>query len=207
MLEPFATIWGYALSPLELAAVLLALACVVLEVLEIHWAWPLAIVSSLLYGWLFEAHRLYGEAGLQLFFVLISVWGWSQWLRGRRRGAAPDPAPTERLHVVPLAARHWPVVLVVWAAGWLLLSFLLASWTDTDVPRIDAFVTAGSIVGTLLMARKLLAAWPVLLIVNVAAAALFGYKLLYLTALLYVLFCLLSLIGWRRWRQQLARQA
>lgn len=78
MLEPVIVAWGYPLSLLELLAFGLALACVVLEVLEIHWAWPLAFASSLLYGWLFQVHRLYGEAGLQLFFAAMAIWGWTQ---------------------------------------------------------------------------------------------------------------------------------
>lgn len=205
MFETLFTLWGYPLSLLEVLAFAFALACVCLEVFEIHWAWPLAIISSLLYGWLFQAHRLYGEAGLQLFFVFISLWGWWQWLHGHRAGSVAEREQAG-LQITPLALGLWLPVILVWLLTWGGLGFGLEQLTDTDVPFFDAFVTAGSIVGTLLMARKLIAAWPVLLLSNLVATALFGVKGLYLTCLLYAVFAWLSLIGWWRWRQQWQRQ-
>lgn len=201
MFDTLFVVWGYPLSLLEMLAFAFALACVSLEVLEIHWAWPLAIVSSLLYGWLFQAHRLYGEAGLQLFFVVISIWGWWQWLHGRRADSSIE-SEGGGLHIAPLAAGWWWAVALLWLLAWGGLGLGLQQLTDTDVPFFDAFVTAGSVVGTLLMARKLIAAWPVLLLANVVATALFGVKQLYLTSVLYAVFAWLSLVGWRRWLQQ-----
>src|SRR5690606_20600074 len=159
VLDPVIVAWGYPLSLLELLAFALALACVVLEVLEIHWAWPLAFVSSLLYGWLFQIHRLYGEAGLQLFFAAMAIWGWTQWLYGRRGGAGPAADDPPGLRIARLPARRWPLLAAGWLAGWGLLGLGLARFTDTDVPWFDAFPTAGSVLGTLLMGRKLVEAW------------------------------------------------
>lgn len=203
MLDPVIVAWGYPLSLLELLAFALALACVVLEVLEIHWAWPLAFVSSLLYGWLFQIHRLYGEAGLQLFFAAMAIWGWTQWLYGRRGGAGPAADDPPGLRIARLPARRWPLLAAGWLAGWGLLGLGLARFTDTDVPWFDAFPTAGSVLGTLLMGRKLVEAWPVWLGVNVAGTALFLYKSLYLTAILYAIFCVLAALGWHRWLREL----
>jgi len=199
VLDPVIVAWGYPLSHLELLAFGLALACVVLEVLEIHWAWPLALASSLLYGWLFQIHRLYGEAGLQLFFAAMAIWGWTQWLHGRRGGTLPALEDPAGLRIVRLGARRWPLLLAGWLAGWGLLGYGLARFTDSDVPWFDAFPTAGSVLGTLLMGRKFVEAWPVWLGVNFAGTALFAYKALYLTAILYAIFCVLAAIGWRRW--------
>ncbi|MBV5332552.1 nicotinamide mononucleotide transporter, partial [bacterium] len=54
------------------------------NVYEVHWDWPLSIVASLLYAWLFFESKLYGETGVNLFFAVSSVWGWWQWVRGSR---------------------------------------------------------------------------------------------------------------------------
>jgi nicotinamide mononucleotide transporter len=97
MLEPAFVLWGAPVTWLEIAAFVLALGCVVLNVLEIHWGWGLAILSSLLYGWLFLDSRLYGESGLQVFFVAVAVWGWWQWLYGRRRGGETSAAARDVL--------------------------------------------------------------------------------------------------------------
>jgi nicotinamide mononucleotide transporter len=78
------TAWGSPTSWLEIAAVAIALAMVGCNIREIHWGWPLAIVSSLMYFALFWRSRLYGDAGLQIFFAVVALWGWFQWLRGVR---------------------------------------------------------------------------------------------------------------------------
>ena len=68
-LVPWCVILGASVSPLEMAAVVLSLVMVVLNLRVSHWAWPFSVISSLLYALLFARSRLYGEAGLQLFFV------------------------------------------------------------------------------------------------------------------------------------------
>jgi nicotinamide mononucleotide transporter len=83
------------------------------------------------------------------------------------------------------------------------LALLLRSLTDSDVPWADGFVTAGSLVGTVLLGRKYIENWLLWLIVNAASIALFAYKGLHLTTLLYVIFFLLAIWGWLGWRKRL----
>ena len=79
---PAFTAWGSPVTWLECVAFVLALAMVLLNIRVNPLGWPLAIVSSLLYFALFWDSRLYGDASLQIFFALVAVWGWWQWLRG-----------------------------------------------------------------------------------------------------------------------------
>ncbi|MBK8767078.1 MAG: nicotinamide mononucleotide transporter [Burkholderiaceae bacterium] len=199
MLSTAFTWWGTAVTWLEIVAFALAFGCVACNVIESHWGWPLAIASCALYAWLFYANRIYGDASLQVFFGATSAWGWWQWLFGRRAG---DPAG-ERLRITRLQPGTAPVLSIAWLAMWLLLGAVLDRFTDTDVPYLDAFPTAGSVIGQLLLARKYLENWWVWLLVNASSIALFGYKALWLTAVLYGLFMLLSLAGLRRWRRSL----
>jgi len=83
---PAFMLWGSPVSWLELVASTLALAMVGCNMREIHWGWPLAIVSSVLYVAVFAKARIYGDASLQVFFALVALWGWAQWLRGHRAG-------------------------------------------------------------------------------------------------------------------------
>src|SRR5665647_1629187 len=92
MLETAFTLLNTPVTWLELAAFVLALANIACNVFEIHWGWPLSIVASALYAWLFYASKLYGEAGVNVFFALASVWGWWQWLGGHR---ADSDAPLQ----------------------------------------------------------------------------------------------------------------
>ncbi len=199
MLDTAFTLLGTAVTWLEVIAFALALANIACNVFEIHWGWPLTIVASALYAWLFYASRLYGEAGVNVFFAITALWGWWQWLRGHRAGY---DAP---LRIARLDARGVLFTLAGWALAWLGCALLLRAITDSDVAWADGFVTAGSVVGTVLLGRKFIANWPVWLIVNAASVALFAYKGLTLTVLLYAIFFALAVWGWIGWWRRLAR--
>ena len=193
MLETAFTLFGAGVTWLEVIAFALALGCVVFNVLEIHWAWPLAIASSLLYAWLFFASRLYGDVAVQSFFVVSSLWGWYQWLFGRRAADAP-------LRIARLGRRRVVAVGLIWLAAWPVLGVLLARFTDTDVPYFNALPTVGSFIGQVLLALKFVETWPVWLVVNAVSVVLYAGKSLWLTAGLYAIFGALAIAGWRRWR-------
>ena len=196
LLAPAFSWAGSAVSWLEIVAWLLALAMVVCNLRVNPLGWPLAIASSALYGLLFLHSKLYGEAALQIVFIVLGAWGWWQWLRGK----APDGA---RLQLRSLSARQRWLTLALTLAAWPLLGGLLAHVTDSDVPYLDALPTVGSLAGQYLLGRKWVDNWPVWVAVNIVSIALFAVKGLWLTVLLYALFTLLALLGWRAWSRML----
>lgn len=198
LLAPAFTLWGSPSTWLEVVAFVLAVWMVLANLRVNPIGWPLAIASSLLYALLFADSKLYGEASLQLFFVVVALWGWWQWLRG-------TGGDGQALRVHRLAPRHLVMVLVATLAAWPLLALLLARLTDSDVPWLDALPTVASITGQLLLGRKLVENWPTWLAVNIFSVGLFAYKGLWLTVLLYALFALLSVAGWRAWLRLLPR--
>ena len=192
------TLSDTAATVIESAAFVLALGYVLLSIRQIVWAWPLMIASSLLYGLLFAAARLYGQALLQGMFVAIALWGWWQWTFGRK-----DARP---LAVSALGPR----VRLALALAWLVAAFASAAalgrLTDAAAPWLDAFTTTGSAIAQTLTARKYLEAWPAWIIVNGVSVALFLQQQLWLTAVLYALFLVLSVAGWIAWRRDVAAQ-
>ena len=191
-LAPAFTLWGSEVSGLELIAFVLALAMVVLNMRVNPIAWPLAIVSSLLYFALFWNSRLYGDASLQIFFAVIALWGWWQWLRGPQADGA-----ALQVRRLPAHERAW--LLVALALAWPATGLFLRRFTNTDVPWWDAFPTAASVIGQWLLGRKYLENWLAWIVVNVVSVGLFAYKGLWLTVLLYGVFIAMSFMGWRAW--------
>jgi nicotinamide mononucleotide transporter len=187
------------MSPTEIASFVLALVMVVCSIKELHWSWPLAIASSALYFFVFKNSLLYGEAGLQVVFAALALWGWWQWLR---KGEDAQPA----LVIQRLSSRGWWLVLIISALMWPSLALLLQHFTDTDVAWWDALPTALSLVGQALLGRKYIENWLVWLVVNAVSVALFVHKELWLTALLYALFTAMSVWGWRAWQRKLQLQ-
>lgn len=194
LLLPAFILWGSPVTWLEIVAFVLSIVMVLCQLRVNPMAWPLAIASSLLYALLFANSRLYGEAGLQFIFIAVAGWGWWLWISGRGGSGG-------RLQVHTLSRRRrWQVALATLAA-WPLLALLLDNATDSDVPWLDALPTVASIAGQVLLARKAVENWPVWLAVNVFSVGLFAYKSLWLTALLYATFAVLSWFGWQAWRR------
>jgi nicotinamide mononucleotide transporter len=192
-LAPWFSAWGVPVSQLEGAAFVLSLLMVTFNLRVNPLGWPLAILSSVLYGLLFMRSRLYGEAALQVVFIGVSVWGWRLWLRGGPKQL------DEPVSCMKARARWWSLLVVLLA--WPALGYLLHRITDSDVPYADALPTAGSLLGQWLLARKRVENWPCWLLVNLVSMGLFAYKQLWLTVWLYGLFALLSVWGWRMWAQ------
>jgi len=193
--EAFA-LWGSPTTWLEIVAVAIALAMVGCNIREIHWGWPLAIVSSLMYFALFWRSKLYGDAALQIFFAVVALWGWYQWLRGHR-------ADGSVLRVSRLRRRGLALTVAACALLWPVTGLFLKTFTDTDVPWWDAFPTAVSLVGQFLLGRKFIENWLVWIVVNVVSVGLFAYKGLWLTVGLYAVFIALSWVGWKEWKRRL----
>ena len=192
LLAPAFTAWSVPVTWIEVVAFVVSLWMVGCEMRVHPFAWPLAMLSSLAYALLFADSKLYGEASLQLFFIAMSLWGWWQWLRGRGTDGAALVVHTLTRNATAIAA-----ILTVLA--WPLVAWLLQRFTDSPVPWLDALPTVGSVLGTWLMGRKFIESWWTWIAVNAFSVALFGYRQLWLTVILYALFTALSVAGLRSW--------
>lgn len=188
VIGPFSTSW------LELISFLLSVVTVWLNIRQLHWAWLFSIASSLMYGVVFYQSALYGDMALQIVFVAVSVQGWIWWLRGIEQCALPVTALTQRGQAAVFAS---------WGLSFVAIAAALRMYTDSDVPYSDAFLTAGSLVGQYLLAKKRIENWLIWIAVDVLYVGLYLYKGLQLTAVLYGIFVLMAVQGWKRWKQDL----
>ncbi|SHG57450.1 nicotinamide riboside transporter PnuC [Massilia sp. CF038] len=185
------TLIGITTTYLELISFILAVITVALNIRQLHWAWLFSIASSATYAVVFYDARLYGDMGLQFVFISVSVWGWYQWLRG-----GVDHAP---LPVTASSAKGWAWGIAAWLAAFALLAWFLAKFTNTDVPNTDGFLTAGSLLGQVLLSRKKVENWIVWIVVDILYVGLYMYKGLHLTAVLYGIFVIMAVMGWVTW--------
>ncbi len=164
-------------------------------------SWPTAIVNVLLSAVVYHRARLYSDAGLQLVYFALSVYGWYEWKYG---GADRTELPVAR---TPRARA--PLLVALGAAGAVALGVLTTRYTDVLqhnrpwVPWTDAALTAASLVAQWMMTRKLVENWLVWIAVDVVYVPLLAYKGLYAFAALYAVFLGLAVKGWVDWRRDL----
>jgi nicotinamide mononucleotide transporter len=193
-------------DPVEWAGFVLSLAMVYCNIRQIHWGWLLAIVSSALYGCVFWKSQLLGQAALQLMFIAMAAWGWRQWLQGRSQLQTPtDMKANELLPVSSLQRHEWLRVGMATLLAWVLCSVILHQLSESKVLVLDALITALALLGQYLLGRKKIETWWIWLAVNILTIALMVTQDLWLTAFLYFVFGVLSVVGLNTWRKQNAQ--
>jgi nicotinamide mononucleotide transporter len=186
---------------MEIFAFLLSLACVLLNAYGKILTWPLAMISSTAYAYVFFNSQLFGDAALQFVFVGLAMYAWITWYKRDCALASSTLETKSSFSRVPLGAI--PKCSIAWLLMFVVIQYILKNYTSSDVPNLDAFLTAGSLLATYMSAQKWLENWLLWAFVDVIYIGLYVYKDLYLTALLYGLLIALCLLGWRQWSNQM----
>lgn len=185
---------------LELAAVVLAILYLLLAVRENLWCWAAAFVSTAIFLYLFYAARLYMESALQVFYLAMAVYGWTQWRYGGSGGALGLPITRWPWRV------HLPAVAAILALS-LVSGWLLAGHTQAAFPYLDSFTSWAAVWSTYLVARKKLENWLYWIVIDSLSIYLYLQRGLSLTALLFALYVVICVFGYLGWQRRLARTA
>jgi nicotinamide mononucleotide transporter len=186
------TLFGVPTSWAELLGFATGALCVLLVVRQHVANWPIGIVNVLLLMLVFSTAGLYADAGLQIVYVVLGLYGWWQWTVGG--------ANRSRLRVASTSRPQWLGLAVAGAVLTGTLWLFLDRFTDSTVPLPDALTTALSLLATFGQARKLVESWWLWIAADLIYIPLYAYKDLYLTAILYVGFLGLCVLGLRAWR-------
>lgn len=186
-----------ATSPWEAGAVLLGLAYLLLAVRRNLLCWLCAFLSTAIYLVLFLRVSLYMQSVLQVFYLFMAVYGFSQWRAGR------DDAGEVLIHSWRV---RWHAMAIMLIAGVSLLNGWLLSHTAAAAPYLDAFVTWGSMVTTWMVARRVIENWLYWLAVDAAAAWLYFTQGLLITAMLFIVYLGIVVHGYLVWRRRQREQ-
>lgn len=182
----------------EIIAVLLGVAYLLLAMRENILCWYAAFVSTAIFLWVFWDVNLYMESGLQVFYLVMAIYGWYQW-----RGGAAD---NDSLAISTWSFRTHVMLIVGVVAVSALTGWLLQQFTDARLPFMDSLTTWGAIVTTYMVAKKVLENWIYWFFIDGLSIYLYLDRELYFTAVLfaaYVIIVIFGFIAWqRRYRQQ-----
>ena len=189
------------LKDLEWVAAGLGLINIALLIFRSQWNFAFAILSVSLYVFIFYESRLYAESGLQVFFILANVWGWTLW-----RNAASTSINDARVPVRWLDWSSRVVWLVVTAAISLNLGWLLHRYTNAAMPFADSAIAGASVAAQILLGYRRIENWVIWIAVDIAAVLLYIDRGLYPTAGLYGGMLVMSLFGLKEWIEVEQRQ-
>ncbi|SFH13971.1 nicotinamide riboside transporter PnuC [Pedobacter insulae] len=184
---------------LEWCGVFTGILCVWLAAKNNIWNWPVAIVSVIIYIFIFFETKLYADMGLQLYFFVMNVYGWYFWSKQRNN-------PTESRPITIITTREILLSVLGAVVFTITLGFLLYQQTDASFPFIDSFCTACSLIGQIFLARKVLQNWLIWIFVDLIYVGVYFSKDLYATGLMYALYIGIATMGYLDWRKTYREQ-
>lgn len=175
----------------EAVAVLTGAAYTVLITYGSIWCWPFALISSSIFVYLCVSKKLLAETVLQLFYVGFGIYGWATW------GSEGEFS----VSTLGAATNGWLI-----AAGFGVVAIagtLLRKYSGAKLPYVDSFTTTFSLIATWMMVHSVFENWIYWVVIDSVSVVMYATRGLYLTALLFVVYTILSINGWIEWLELL----
>ena len=189
---------------LEIIGTIIGLIYLWLEYHASIYLWVASVAMPIVYTFVFFDAGLYADMGIQIYYVLASVYGFICWKWAISRKT--KEIATETLKIAHTPRRLIMPLSIVCTLLTFAIAFILISFTDSNVPWWDSVTTSLSIVAMWLMARKYIEQWWVWLVVDVVSAGVYIYKDLYFTAGLYALYAVIAYFGYKKWKELMIAQ-
>lgn len=185
--------WLKGQSLLETSGVITGILCVYLAAKNKILNWPIAIISVVIYIFIFWETKLYADMGLQVYFLIMNFYGWYFWSRKDQ---------TKKVPVSSITLKEITLSIIGIAVFTALLGFPLYRNTNASFPFIDSFCTACSLVAQIFLARKVMENWLIWIFVDIIYVGVYIAKDLHLTAGMYALYIYIAAMGYVEWRKE-----
>jgi nicotinamide mononucleotide transporter len=192
--DPF-VILGSQTTILEIIAVLCGLTSVWFMKKENILVYPFGIVNVLIYVYICFNSRLYAYAGINVFYAIMSAYGWFNWLRKNDKD--------ERIQIARLSFSVMLMYSILIAAFYFILKFLLVRFTDSEIPSWDALTTAINIIAMWLLAQKKIEHWILWIVGDIISIGMFVWLNLYFSAFQFLVFTVIAIFGFVEWKGKL----
>lgn len=176
---------------LEAVAVFFGIASVFYSIKKNILVFPTGMISTIIYVYICLKYKLYADMGINAYYFAMSIYGWYLWSR-------PTNGNPE-LPVTWLSNKGIIHAILLFLGSYGILYFVLANFTDSDVPYWDSFTTSSAFVGMWLMAKKKVENWIAWIITDIVSVPLYFYKGLMLTSFQFLFFTVLATIGLMEW--------
>jgi len=182
---------------IELLGAILGLVYIFLSIHQSILTWPTGLLTSVFYIIVFYQSGFYADMGLQVYYVVISIYGWLYWLKGKK------PSNELKIPVRRTNIRLWIKISIVSLAVFFIILFILMNYTNSNVPYMDSMTTALSVAATWMLARKYIEHWLIWIFVDLFSSGLYIYKNLWPTVILFLVYTFMAWLGYKEWQKDL----
>jgi nicotinamide mononucleotide transporter len=184
---------------IEITGAVLALIYLVLEIKQKWTFWIASIISSAFYVYIFFEEKVYAQAGLNSYYILMAVYGLYCWKFSKKQASSGNVAHhIPKKIIIPLTVVTTIIMGSIWG--------ILVLFTNSEIPISDAFVAAFSIIATWMVAKKIIECWLVWIVVDAFAIGMYVYLKMYPTTILFIFYTVLSVIGLIEWRKSMIQK-
>jgi len=184
-------------TPIEIIAVVFGLLSVWKMKKENILVYPFGIINVLIYVYICFQTKLYAYAGINVFYAIMSVYGWYKWtIKGK------DDRP---VRITSCSVKQYFFYSLIILILFVLLRLILTRLTDSMVPTWDALTTAIYIIAMLLLAFKKIEHWILWITGDVISIGLFAYEKLYFSSFQFLIFTIIAILGFLEWRIKLIK--
>lgn len=187
----------------EILGVIIGFIYLWLEYKASIYLWLTSIIMPAIYLFVYFGAGLYADVAINIYYLIIGVYGWMSWRYGISRKNGTEKYDLKISHT---SRRQWLRLLIAYIVIHFAISFALINFTDTDVPWFNGLTSALSIIGMWMLAKKLIEQWFVWFVVDILSAVLYFYKGLEPTALLYSVYAIVAILGYKKWNKLLQKQ-
>lgn len=187
----------------EILGVIIGFIYLWLEYKASIYLWLTSIIMPAIYLFVYFDAGLYADVAINIYYLIIGVYGWMSWRYGISRKNGTEKYDLKISHT---SRRQWLRLLIAYIVIHFAISFTLINFTDTDVPWFNGLTSALSIIGMWMLAKKLIEQWFVWFVVDILSAMLYFYKGLEPTALLYSVYAIVAILGYKKWNKLLQKQ-
>jgi len=185
---------------IEVIGTVLSIVYVFLSIKQNILLWPVGLAASAIYIYIFFIYKIYADMSLQLYYVVISIYGWYFWLQKTNSSEKSNLKPKKTSCNVLI------ILALVISILFVAISQVLINFTDSQIPYWDAFTTSASIVATWMLVKKYIEHWYIWIVVDIISSGLYFYKELYFTVFLYIVYTIMAIIGYFEWNKSVVNR-
>ena len=190
---------------LELFGTVIGIIYLWLEYRASIYLWIAGIIMPAIYIFVYYDAGLYADFAINIYYLAIALYGWFAWTTGFTL-FGKKKATSHELPVSHTPLTSWPKIIAAYIIAQAVIVWVLINCTDSTVAWADSFTTALSIVGMWMLARKYIEQWWVWCVVDIASSALYVYKGLNFTAILYAVYAIIAIFGYCKWKKMIPHE-